>query len=102
MATQMTRNSSERQIFVLDAKTLFIQEKEHVSFRRHSINVVFENRKFVGKTRRLQSTDDSNIRYEFGTYPEKVGECVILEREEKGKTNLTNEFKNVVEFYLCI
>ena len=90
MTTQMTKNSPERPIFVLDAKTLLNQEKEHVSFRRHSINLVFEKSKFVGKTRRLQSTDDSSFHY---AYPEKVGECIILEREEKGKVNLTNTFK---------
>ena len=93
MATEMTKGDSELQLHVLDAESLPNQAIEGSSFRRHSINVGWDERKFEKKIRKSISTDDSKSKYPIGSCIDTISDGTILENEELGKIKMTKLFK---------
>ena len=85
MATETTKGDSEKQLHVLDAESLPNQVIEVSSFRRRSINVGWDERKFERNIRKSISTDDSKSKYPIGSCIDTISDCTILENEESGK-----------------
>ena len=86
--TKMTKDDSEQQFYMIDARCLPVQKTKGSSYRRHSIDVRLEERKLGGNMRKVNSLDQSNSQHEFSTCIKKYGESIILENEEPGKMQL--------------
>ena len=88
MAAKITKDDSEQQFYMLDAKSLPVRKTNGSSFRRYSIDIGLKDGKLEGNMRKVNSLDQSNSQPEFGTCITKYREYIILENEESGKIEL--------------
>ena len=90
MAIEMTKGASEKQLHVLDTESLPNQAIEGSSFRRHSINVGWDERKVGRKIRKSVSADDSKSKYLIGSCIHTISDGTILENEDSGKIEIVD------------